>query len=303
MNHGKMLSAYSAFHLPLHLPEIFWILSQNTARLKKMPAPKRVLDYGCGPGTASISLLLSQIANQKKIQTEDLHLLDLSGKAIDMAERLIRTLPGGDKIKIKQDRFARLPGRRSADPYDWIIMSHVLNEFGNGPVFRDKKLAWLGKIVWAYAKPGSVIVLVEPQLREPTMDLMWLRDEIIENEEIAQHLQIVAPCPQGTKRCPMLLTKMGWCYAQPWRKDFVAAGLAPWDNMIEIALDIDLDHPGFSYLVLQVKDEKTPELWGDHKIAVTDDTRTNGLWCSPGGKITTRKTNAPFRGAYHLPPK
>ncbi len=298
LNNPRHLSAYTSFYLPLHLPEMSWILDRiSQIRPKEKLSPDSILDLGCGPGTATLSALLwLGKKNGSHAKAPQVHLVDSSRHAIALADELVRRNSSAEVHTHRFNLFASSDEKTKeskALKAQWIVVSHVLNEFGNGPRFRQKKLSLIRKWIREYARPDSLIFLIEPPLREPTLDLMWLRDRL------AEDFEVVAPCPRGTKLCPVLRTHMGWCYVQPPRAEARAQGLADWDRDIEKALDISLTRPGFSYLVL--RSGLATETEGlnpqQHGIFVTDATRTRGLLCKKN-VIQPQNTQAPYRGAY-----
>ena len=177
MNMPKAFSAYAAFHLPLHLPKLYWVLEERGRRIFPK-APRRVLDLGCGPGTLTLSYLLFA-SDAGWLPPETVDLVDFSKRALDGAERLVNSIVT-PKTRVRthrvhlQDRFG-LKGKFQAD---LILLGHVLNEWGNGPRSRAQKMEFLERVIAENLAPGGRVIIVEPPLREPTTDLMWIRDRI-----------------------------------------------------------------------------------------------------------------------------
>jgi SAM-dependent methyltransferase len=177
MNMPKAFSAYAAFHLPLHLPKLYWVLEERGRRIFPK-APRRVLDLGCGPGTLTLSYILFA-SDAGWLPPETVDLVDFSKRALDGAERLVNSIVT-PKTRVRthrvhlQDRFG-LKGKFQAD---LILLGHVLNEWGNGPRSRSQKMEFLERIIAENLAPGGRVIIVEPPLREPTTDLMWIRDRI-----------------------------------------------------------------------------------------------------------------------------
>lgn len=282
LNHPRYFSAYSAYHLPVHLPELFWILDHFPLGAEN---PETILDVGCGPGTLTLSALL-WLKSRKRPAPKTLIGVDLSRRALDGSERLVQAIGFTGKTKwIRQDLRGRGLGAARAD---WIFAGHFLNEMGSGPRVRDKKLAFIEQAV-DRLNPGGKLFIIEPPLREPTLDLMWIRDQIPSH--------ILAPCPNGVERCPLAARKLGWCYAQPPREWAGSRGLAPWDGDIRMALGIKLVNPGFSYLVigkepLAPREGPLPE--NIPAIALTDGTVRSPYLCTERG---IQYGKGDFRGA------
>ena len=290
MNHPQYFAAYSSYHMPLHLPELYWILEKNFERLQ-LTAPKTILDFGCGPGTLTLSSLLwmkkHNLAEPKKI-----NLVDFSSRALEGATHLVKSIVTESEIKTHKVNLQDKRGLGADIKADWIFVGHMLNEWGSGPRVREEKYNFVSQIMARHLNPGGYIFLVEPPLREPTLDLMWLRDAyadaFIENP-------VVAPCPRGVLQCPMIHNKLGWCYAQPPRLWAADEGLTPWDKEIRKILDIRLEEPGFSYLVIRhPESEPLPEP-APHAIAITNRDAPRMMICAKNGAKASPVTH---RGDY-----
>jgi ribosomal protein RSM22 (predicted rRNA methylase) len=283
LNLEAYLNAYLAYYFPLHLPELYWILDQGKKRKFEF-APKRVLDVGCGPGTLTLSMLLW--LNKEKIASpEEIVLWDQSERALKFAKDRIK------KISTSRVRFetVHLPSVPREEKFDLILMGHLLNEWGAGPRFRDKKLALIKQLSNLLTDEGSLII-IEPPLREPTLDLMALRDRLIEN------FTIVAPCPQSNAGCPMLRDALGWCYAQPPRHLFKEAGFTEYDSKIEKLIHINMTHQSFSYLWITRKKAELKNV----TIAVTDKKSPRHSLCVNVAEIEHLTTASAFRGEMKL---
>lgn len=288
MSRPKVRAAYMAYYLPLHLPEVFWILSQRDFVKDAFKKSKeiQVADFGAGPGTASLSFLLWARA-QKFAPKFSFDLFDQSTAALESAAELIRAVD--PNAQVNANRFDLRQVFSSEKTYDIALMSHVLNEWGNGPRYLEKK-KMLVSGAYRALKDGGFLVIVEPPLREPTMDMMSLRDFIA--TEVSD-LKVLQPCPRGIDFCPMKKARLGWCYAQPPREWSKHLGLTPWDKSLAWTLKKILDRPGFSYLVLQ---KTSKELnYPLHEISIADDRHRDGIRCNVKG---IKKGKALFRGEY-----
>jgi SAM-dependent methyltransferase len=290
MNEEGFLKAYCAYYLPLHLPELYWILKQNTTRSWTLGPAKKLLDVGCGPGTATHSYLLFCLHNNLEMPKE-IHLIDTSKAALALAKDLALVIAPDTKVHthrvdLRNTRELTQVARKLGRTMDLVLMSHVLNEFGSGPRTRETKSEFIDKMLLSFCDEHGHLVVIEPPLRSPTMDLMSLRDELTHKGAI-----IVAPCPAGTTHCPMLRGSAGWCYAQPPRADVREWELAPWDKQIGRLLGIEVSHPGFSYLVIGMQPEE--KLATHTAIAIGDE--SSGMICN--GKMI-KHSQVPHRGAY-----
>ena len=281
LNIEAYFNSYLAYYFPLHLPELYWILDQGKKKNFSI-TPKRVLDVGCGPETLSISLMLWLQKNNLPFP-EEIVLWDQSERALKFAKEKIKLISKTTKVRFEKVHLPKMP--RDED-FDLILMGHLLNEWGAGPRFRPKKIELLQNILKLLSVDGSFIV-IEPPLREPTLDLMEIRDELIEND-----FQVVAPCPQSSRICPMLDASLGWCYTQPYRNLFKEEGFTEFDKKIEKLLHIQLTHQSFSYLWVRPTKGKLKET----HVAVTDKNSPRHKLCLKEGVIDDTKKASFYRG-------
>lgn len=274
LNQEPYLNAYLSYYLPLHLPELFWVLDQGLKRSLTL-SPTRVLDVGAGPGTLSLSLLFWLQKMQLKMP-EEITLWDQSERALKYAKEKLRFLSLNSRIQFEKLHLPRVPQGKS---FDLILMGHVLNEWGSGPRVRSKKYDLIKKISQLLSPGGSLIIL-EPPLREPTLDLMSLRDLLVED-----NFNVIAPCPQSTMECPLLKQKLGWCYAQPSRSLFKEIGFTQFDSKIEKLLNIQLTQLSFSYLWITREKSDLSSV----SVSVTDQKAPRKLLCKTNGKIMDSK--------------
>lgn len=319
-----------------------------------------VFDLGSGPATASLSFLFwlkSQGLTQEAQQNIHFSLWDQSSQITEIGQTFLNfclnakigdsiPTPEGSSLEFKNSQVRRINAPLKGDfathlrhlklsnkigegTARFVFISHALNEFGSGPRFRNLKLGLIHELSARLMHPdGSYLVLIEPPLREPTLDLMWIRDQLsathsrsgeeipLELEAVTEemesddfnettdfgdtdlppqkNLEILAPCPQGQKKCPMALRRAGWCYAQPPRAWAKAKGLAPVDG------PETHDLMGFSYLVL--RKSNTEGLVTDAtRVGVSDDSQTRSLWCEKD-KLTAKFHEKFYRGEIRKKP-
>ena len=293
MNAEAFFKAYLFYYLPLHLPEVFWINEQMNIRMENY-STRSWVDIGCGPGTASISMALSN-KFQKKKDPKEIVLMDQSKRALQFAREVLHVICPETKIKtfrvdLRNVVDVRRTLKSAGNKWDAVLISHVLNEFGNGPRLRDTKLELLELFGRTLCHERTKVYVIEPPLKSPTMDLMHLGDDLLEGGAT-----ILGPCPRNRRICPMLKDKKGWCYAQPERSEFRQLGLTPKDKRIEKALKIQLTHPGFSYLVYEPGGSH--ELTTQHRLSVANEQSKTALFCD-GDKIVKRPRKEYFRGQW-----
>jgi ribosomal protein RSM22 (predicted rRNA methylase) len=182
----RLRRAYVRYYLPTNVPKVAHVLSELKTYAPWGSRP-RVLDFGCGPGTASIALLELGAA-------ADLTLVDVVDEALDDAAFFTRSLGARP----------RLLHEPPAEKFDLILAANVFSETAPD----------LGTLL---AERGHLVV-IEPALKASTQRLMEWRDRQVE-----QGYTIAAPC-LGPPRCPMRAHPELWCHQEiPWpRPAFIA---------------------------------------------------------------------------------
>lgn len=176
--------AYALYYTPINFAKTQFMLSQLPNILQEKSL--RVLDFGCGPGTASLALIGMGIK-------ADIFAIDSSAHMRDLATKL---LTGWTQLDFKVTE--RFEGR-----FDLIILGNVLNEMGRSSA--DSLLNTLAEAL----SPGGSIIILEPALKEQTKNAMHLRDSLLKNN---QGLTPIFPCTHR-EPCPMLLQEPeNWCH-------------------------------------------------------------------------------------------
>jgi SAM-dependent methyltransferase len=170
----RLRRAYVHYYLPVNAEKVARVL-RELDRYAPSPRPPKVLDFGCGPGTASIAMLLHR-------PVADLCLVDVVDEALDDAKFFCRAL--GTQPRTMHD----LPDEK----FDLILAANVFSET-MAPL--EERLTDTGHLV-----------VIEPALKESTRKLMKWRDDMV-----ARGFRIAAPCV-GTPVCPMLERDDLWCH-------------------------------------------------------------------------------------------
>lgn len=151
-------------------------------------APKKLLDVGAGPGTATWA------AAQAFPSLQDFTLLD--------ANEALRTLALGlarDSVRLRDIAFERGEARATltrADPTDLVVASYMIGEIG------DAERRVLADLMWQ--KTGHTLLVVEPGTPAGYGRIMELRGRLI-----ALGAHVAAPCPHDGQ-CP--LHAPDWCH-------------------------------------------------------------------------------------------
>ena len=190
---GRLRRAYVHYYLPVNAEKVARVLAELDA-YAPLPERPRVLDFGCGPGTAAVALLLRRAA-------ADLTLVDVVDEALDDARWFARQLGA-------EPRLAHEPP--AGEKFDLILAANVFSET---PAKLEDLLADRGHLV-----------VIEPALKAATRRLMEWRDRLA-----ADGYTIAAPC-LGQTRCPMLERDDLWCHMDvAWPRP---AGVAEIDRRV-----------------------------------------------------------------------
>jgi SAM-dependent methyltransferase len=189
---GNLRRPYVHYYLPVNAEKVARVLRELDvyAPPKKKP---RVLDFGCGPGTAAIAALLHG-------PVEDLCLVDVVDEALDDARFFCR------ELGVEPRTMHEVPDEK----FDLILAANVFSE-------------QLAPLEDRLTDEGHLVV-IEPALKEATRRLMKWRDDAV-----ARGFRIAAPCI-GTAKCPMLERDDLWCHQDvSWPRP---AGVAEIDRRV-----------------------------------------------------------------------
>ena len=184
----RLRRAYVNYYLPVNAEKIARVLAERD-RYAPPGKPLRILDFGCGPGTAALAWILGGRP------AAAITLVDVVDRALDDARFLCRA--AGTEVRA----LAEVP---RGERFDLVLASNVLAE-------TELRLDDL-------LEPDGHWVVVEPALKDTTRRLMAWRDA-----KVAEGWAVAAPCV-GQARCPMLAREDLWCHMDvPWpRPSFVA---------------------------------------------------------------------------------
>ncbi len=196
------LRAYVAGFLLINAAKVLHCLDE-AAELGLIPAKEgyRILDLGCGPGTASLaaSIFFSRRFPDSSVEFVG---VERSDAALAEAGNIFQAIGNA------RHRFKGMTGEiGEVDPpsgrFDVVIAANVLNEIGSD----DRSLELCRCVINDRLAADGVFVIVDSALRETTRPLMNLRDELS-----AEGALPLAPCLHGCA-CPMLLAnERDWCH-------------------------------------------------------------------------------------------
>lgn len=180
--------AYALYYLPINAAKIELLLPV----LETLPSPLRVLDFGCGPATASLALLF------QTDQPTELTCVDSSPHMRAVAKTLLGASPVHEQL-INLSILSDIP----AGTYDLIIASNVLAELDEA-----QQLERIENFLTQLA-PQGILLLMEPGQQRHTRRLMSIRDRILRQR---QDINPLFPCHRRDD-CPMLASSVDdWCH-------------------------------------------------------------------------------------------
>jgi SAM-dependent methyltransferase len=189
----RLRRSYVHYYLPVNAEKVARVLAELESYAPPRAKP-RVLDFGCGPGTASIALLLRR-------PVEDLVLVDVVDEALDDAQWFAR------QLGVEARRAHEPP---AGEKFDLVLAANVLSET---PAKLEELLTDDGHLV-----------VIEPALKATTRRLMEWRDRLA-----AGGYRIAAPCLRQAA-CPMLEHDDLWCHMDiAWPRP---AGVAEVDRRV-----------------------------------------------------------------------
>lgn len=196
----EQATAYALYYLPLNFIKVCHLLRQIPGPL---PPKLSVLDFGCGPGTASLaalSLLPCEIS---------LTAVDRSDSMRSLGRTLCQALvssAGSPSSPIKGALTSAhfLPSHPSSPPlFDLILAANVLNELSDTEAIRT------AQSLLARLSPHGYLILLEPALKASTHLVMRVRDALLNKSPT---LVPLFPCTRRDP-CPMLRTRPhDWCH-------------------------------------------------------------------------------------------
>lgn len=202
---ADLRKAYFSYYMPTCVIKIMHIL-KTLGFVYKNP---KVLDLGAGPLTGIISSKLvfgnlgESIAIDREFAIMKLALDFL--KEYSFQENLdLRLITANLNENFNFLKFNYFP--------DVIIMSYILNEFGDDIRHFEIKYKFIEKALNLLSKYG-VLVIVEPAFKNSSRDIMAIRNRIFSDNRY----NILEPCSE-ISHCPLLDFRHNWCYTEVFHK-------------------------------------------------------------------------------------
>ncbi len=184
---GRLRRAYVNYYLPVNAAKVARVLDELES-FAPLPGRPRVLDFGCGPGTASVAVLMRR-------PRAELCMVDVVDEALEDARFMARRLGAQPRL------LHELPW---GDRFDLVLAANVFSEAR--PPLEE------------FVGPGGYLVVLEPALKEASRRLMEWRDR-----SAAAGFRVAAPCLRQDP-CPMLEHGDLWCHQDvPWPRPAMVA--------------------------------------------------------------------------------
>lgn len=238
-NLPEFRSGYLLYFLASNLPKVEQCLRLvQPAQRFAGQATVRMLDLGCGPGTAALAAAQfwqtacpGQALEILGIDQNREILKDARGLFTTAQFRQARFTSRCDEISPKHLAIGLRKQR-----FDLILCTNLLNELG--PLTVRQQV--VQHLLRHHLSERGVLIIIEPALQQTTRELMQLRDDLLD----ATPVPILAPCLHQAS-CPMLRhNARDWCHAYlDWRRPPLIA-------QVDQLIGNKKDFLKFSYLIL-----------------------------------------------------
>lgn len=254
--------AYLAYYLPLNFEKVRTLLGAHAKELwPELPKNElRWVDFGCGPGTATLAALgaFKLRFKEDKLPAINVQLVDHQESARKLAAELVRDFAKKAGMTVKIESHNELP---ESARYDLALAANVLNEL---PAAEDVAQGEEGReiLMKLWDQTEGAFLVLEPGHRVSSQRLVRFRERVLKGDRAKT--AIIGPCPH-VEKCPVYRTK-DWChFSEP-----VTDG-----RLIDLNLRIFRDKRSwlkFSYVLFQrgepqVFDKRTFRAIGDVHIS------------------------------------
>ncbi|MGE4232771.1 MAG: small ribosomal subunit Rsm22 family protein [Bacteriovoracia bacterium] len=185
-------NGYLAYFLPLNYLKSNLILDRYQPKLGNC-----WVDFGCGPGTATLAALSSLKGKREKIK---IHLVDSDPSALEVARTLVSDFAYMLQIPVEIKTAQKL---EVGIKFSAFFATNVLNELQETESL-EKTLT--------QADSNSVAFFLEPSHRVASQKLIRFRKRLLDSKK----LKVIGPCLHQ-ETCPLYRTKH-WChFSEPLR--------------------------------------------------------------------------------------
>ncbi|MDP4220785.1 MAG: small ribosomal subunit Rsm22 family protein [Bacteroidota bacterium] len=220
LKNREIREAYALYYMTTNLLKVFQPMRELALSGFFDRSSLRILDLGCGTGSATWGTELFLRSKNKDIDayftlTDSLD--ENLAEAKTFSNYFLRHLSGtGSHLEFEQYDLrlsSEKPPVLTRQPYDLVIMMNVLNELD------EKDDTVLLNSLTSLLDTHGAIVIIEPATREQSRRLLRLRDLAVRSGAT-----MYSPCSRQ-EGCPALVDPDDWCHTDvPWvRPPFIEA--------------------------------------------------------------------------------
>ena len=184
----KETFAYISSQLPLMLAPLQNVFAEISRRIPDF-APKSMLDFGSGPGTAIIAA-----HKHWSSSLNDIMAVDISQSMIEMAAELVKDQPNLPTDRIQWRRYMAMNPNRPK--YNLVVTAMVLSELPDDHL-RQQSVEHL------WQQTDDILVLIDRGNADGFRILRNARDQLIETGK-KEKLHIVAPVNNKKQPFPFI---------------------------------------------------------------------------------------------------
>jgi ribosomal protein RSM22 (predicted rRNA methylase) len=221
MSQASHRSAYAGYYLPLNALKFLNIFEKHHQAFSKS-LPDGWIDYGCGPGTASLAALIYLSKNkQRPSQTIPIFLYDKESKIMTLASKLVASTAKNLGLPVQIQCLHRASDlKHSTTPN--VLAGNIINELRDFKFFEAE----------LNLEAINTVLFLEPSHRASSQKLITLRELVLDkkNSEAQYGLKPTGPCTHQ-QRCPLADSKH-WChFSEPMTSERLRRmNLAIFDN-------------------------------------------------------------------------
>ncbi len=264
MKDKGLRKAYLSYYLPSNLLKIHLPLKELSLHQKNILSKEhlRILDIGCGPGSATLGVL-EFFSRLRKKPVLEFTVADHVAENLKDAAAFFESYR--ERCRINASLHTVKTSIEKLEPllkghYDLIILSNVLNElFRNDEDRITRRIDILNEIVKRFLTHDGSCIIIEPALHDTSREMLLVRDGLL-----AQGFHIYSPCLMN-ENCPALVNPKDWCHEDvPWEPPAII-------KEIDKLAGLRKDSLKFSYVVLKNDNLSLTDIYGPDSFRIVSE--------------------------------